>query len=203
MRGCMASALFATIFMSNTIFAASSVNLGLGIDYTPIARLRYVNNPGADFEIVDNIAWQGRVSYDFGNGFKSGLIFDILNKTIHPGAHTTTDLSIWGLGAFGDYGYEITESGHALLVAGIETGYGELTDKSQGISKSSGAIWIAGMAGFRFLIARKVWLETLYRLTWQEFEIATYPERKYKFSSSSLRVSLDYPIFSRKDRTEK
>jgi len=195
-------ALIGLLFFSQNLQAESSINLGIGLDYTPIALLRYDNNHNADYDIVDNTAWQGRLSYGFGNGFKSGLLFDYMSKTIHPGSYTTTDLSLWGLGAYGDYGYEITESGHALLVAGMETGYGELTDKSVGISKSAGAIWIAGLVGTRFLIGGKVWLETDYRLGWQEFEIPQNPQRRYRFSGSSLRVSLEYPIFTIPDRTE-
>jgi hypothetical protein len=190
------------IIACQSFAADKTVNIGVGLDYTPIALLRYDNNPYADYEIVDNIAWQGRLSYSFGNGFKSGLIFDYMSKTIHPGSSTTTDLSLWGLGAFGDYGYEITESGHTLLVAGMEVGYGELSDKSIGLTTSGGAPWAAGMVGTRFLIGGAVWLETLYRLGWQEFEITRRPSRKYRFAGSSLRVSLDVPIYPFSNKSE-
>jgi hypothetical protein len=196
-------AIISVLIIACQSYAADkTVNIGAGFDYIPIAILRYDNSSVADFEIVDNIAWQGRLSYSFGNGFKSGLMFDYLSKSIRPGSSIKTDLRLWGLGAFGDYGYEITETGHTLLVAGMETGYGELSDKSIGVTKSSGAPWVAGLIGTRFLIGGAVWLETVYRLGWQEFEIAKRPSRKYRFGGSSLRISLDIPIYPISKKTE-
>jgi hypothetical protein len=125
-----------------------------------------------------------------------------MGKTIHPGPNTTTDLTIWGAGIYSNYGYEITETGHALLVAGMETGYGELRDESNRIAKTGGALRVAGMVGTRFLIGGKAWLDLVYKLGWQEFSIAHYPSRKYRFAGSSLRVSLDVPLLKFSDKRE-
>jgi hypothetical protein len=187
---------------SHSSAADKSIELGVGLDYTPIGLLRFDYNSNADYELVDNIAWQGRLSYNFGNGFKSGLIFDYMAKKIHPGPHTTFDLTLWNIGLTGNYGTEITESGHTLLIAGMESGYGNLSDKSGEITKSGGALWAAGMVGTRFLIGGKIWLDIAYRLGWQQFSIAHYPSRKYRFAGSSLRVSLDIPIYRFRDKGE-
>lgn len=189
------------LFLFSQSFAGKkSIELGIGLDYTPIGLLRYDQNRNANFEIVDNTAWQGRISYDLGNGFKSGLIFDYMAKTIHPGSSTTTDLTLWSVSLNGNYGYEITESGHTLLIAGMEFGYGQLSDKSIDVTKSGGAFIIAGMIGTRFLVGGKAWLDISYKLGWQQFSIAQYPSRKYRFAGSSLRASLDIPIYNFADK---
>ena len=182
---------------------AGKINLGVGFDYFPVARLQYVNNRNADFDIVDNIAWQGRASYSLGNGFQGGLIFEYYGKRIHPNPSTTTELSQWNLGLVGNYGYAITETGHMLLVAGIEAGYGELTDNSNTISMISSSPWIAGLAGTRFMIASAIWFDVDYRIGIQDFNMNTQPVKKYLFTGSSLRLSLDLPIYSTERKTGK
>lgn len=198
----LAGLAFACLLYLSVEAPAWDVNLGLGLDYTLIGRLRYEGNPNADFDFYDNLAWQGRASYSFDNGFKSGLVFDYYAKTIRPNPSTRDDLSMWGLGVYGDYGYPITESGRTRLVGGMEIGYGELTDKSTSFSETAGSVWIAGLAGTRFMIGGKAWLELDYRLAWQEFELATTPQRRYLFSGSSLRLALEYPIFSGREKPE-
>jgi hypothetical protein len=197
----LCSAIFLLLLRFVGISSADVV-IGLGMDYTPIAKLEYVNNPDADFEIVDNIDWQARGFYGFGNGLRAGLFFDYYRKRIHPAAFTTDDLSKWGIGLLGDYGYEITESGNTQLVGGMETGYGELTDKESLASMTAGSIWVAGLAGVRFVLTYNIWLEFDYRLSWLEFELNGPIPKKYLFSGSSLRLSLEYPFGSESDGKE-
>lgn len=174
--------------------ASEGIRLGAGFDYIPIAKLEYESNLQAKTEIFDNIIWQGRASYDFGNGLKSGILFDYLAKSYSPGPFRKSDLTLWGIGLIGDYGYELTDTGHALLVGGAELGYAHLTDNSGGSSGKAGSFWIAGIAGLRFLIFRKIWLESDYRLTFQEFGPLGTLEKKYLLSGSGLRLFLEYPI---------
>ena len=182
--------------------AMGDLVIGLGLEYIPMAKLQYANNPAADYEIVDNLDWQARGFYDFGNGFRAGLLFDIYRKRIHPAPFTTDDLSKWGIGLVGDYGYGITESGNTLLVGGMETGYGELTDEELSSSKTGGSIWVSGLAGVRFVLTYNIWLELDYRLSWLEFELNGSFPKKYLFSGSSLRLSLEYPFGSETDGKE-
>ncbi len=174
--------------------ASEGIRLGAGFDYIPVANLKYESNSQAKTEIFDNIIWQGRASYDFGNGLKSGILFDYLSKSYSPGPFRKSDLTLWGIGLTGDYGYELTDTGHALLVVGSELGYAHLTDESGGSSGKAGSFWIAGIAGLRFLIFRKIWLESDYRLAFQEFGPLGTLEKKYLLSGSGLRLFLEYPI---------
>jgi hypothetical protein len=179
--------------------ALAGLTLGLGLDYTPIARMKYVNNSDIEFEIVDNVAWQGRLLYDFNNGLRATGIVDFYKKKIHPGAFSAIDLSQWTLGFGGDYGYEITESGATLISAGMETGYGQLTSGSNALSSTSGSMWVSGMVGVRFLVAYNFWCELDYRLVWLEYEIRDINPKKFIFSGSCLRLALDYPISGHRD----
>jgi hypothetical protein len=185
-------ALVGTIYSG--ALAKEGIRFGLGFDYVPIVKLEYSRSTDANLEIVDNIIWQGRLSYDFGNGFKTGVLFDYYPKTFHPGPFRTTDLTLWGIGLTGDYGYEMTESGHALLVGGAELGYAHLTDKSGASSGKTGSFWISGLAGLRFFVFRTLWLEGDYRLSFQELGPLSVIEKKYIFSGSSLRFMMEYPF---------
>ena len=189
----VACVLALLILICPKIFA-EGIKLGLGFDYTPIAKVKYVRNPELNFEIFDNLIWQGKATYDFGNGFTAGALFDYLSKTIHPQDYLTTKLSLWGIGACAGYGYNMTESGHAQLVGGIETGYARLHDKSGGSSVSIGSPWAAGIAGLRFLIANNLWLESDYQLSWMQFGPISVREKKYDLSGSSLKLALDYQL---------
>ncbi|HBC45576.1 MAG TPA: hypothetical protein DCZ43_00875, partial [candidate division Zixibacteria bacterium] len=181
-----------SILICPSVFA-KGIKLGLGFDYAPIAKVKYVRNSELNFEIFDNLIWQGKATYDFGN-FSAGALFDYLSKTIHPQDYLTTDLSVWGIGACADYGYNMTESGHAQLVGGIETGYARLHDKSGESSVSDGSLWAAGVAGLRFMIVKNLWLETDYKLSWMEFGPISVREKKYDLSGSSLKLALDYQL---------
>ena len=197
----------AAIIFSLNIAATSAragVTLGLGLDYTPIVKLQYVNNPDLDYELVDNIAWQGQAFYDFGNGFRAGGIFDIYKRNVHEADFRSIKLSQWGVGLVGDYGYGITETGNTLLVGGMEAGYGELSDKASSPTITAGSVWVGGLAGLRFHITYNFWCELDYRLIWLEYEINSPNPKKYLFSGSSLRLALEYPLLvNRKDDAEK
>jgi hypothetical protein len=186
-----------SILIYPKLFAAEGMRIGLGFDYIPITKADYVRNPEANFEIYDNIVWQGRVSYDFGNGFTTGGLFEYYQKRIHPQGYLTTDLSLWDAGMQFSYGYELTESGHALLIGGIETGYARLTDKSGAVKTPAGAFTLTGLAGLRFMIAKRLWLETDYKLSLMDFGPITSREKKYLFSGSGVRLMLDYQIYSK------
>jgi hypothetical protein len=178
-------------------FAAEGVRVGVGFDYIPITKAKFVRNPESNYEIFDNILWRGQVSYDFGNGFMAGGFFDYYKKTIHPQSYLTTHLSLWDAGLSFIYGYELTDSGHTLLLGGAETGYARLTDKSGMVKTPAGAFTLTGLAGLRFMIAKRFWLETDYKLGLMDFGPITSREKKYLFSGSGLRLMLDYQIYSR------
>jgi hypothetical protein len=180
--------------MYSVTFAKEGVRFGVGFDYIPVIKLEYSHSTDENPEIVDNLIWQGHLSYDFGNGFKTGVLLDYFPKTFHPGPFRTTDLTLWGVGLTGDYGYEMTDSGHALLVGGTEFGYAHLSDKSGTSSGKAGSFWIAGFAGLRFLIFRTLWLEGDYCISFQEFGPLGVLEKKYIFTASSLRFMLEYPF---------
>ena len=180
------------MLMSTNLYAADGIIFGMGMTYIPIAKLDYVNNPNAGYEVFDNIMWGPEIKYNFGNGFEVGASSDFYNKRIEPNDFTRSDLSLWGLGLDGSYGYALTESGTTLLVGGAEMGYGEITDKANSTSKSAGSIWVAGLAGVRFDLFHNVPIEFDYRLGWLQFDVLRYPERKYKFSGNSLKLSLGY-----------
>lgn len=178
--------------MASNLFARQGIGIGLGLNYIPIARLEYKLNPDADFEIVDNVFWKPRLFYDFGNGFTTGIVTEIYSKSIKPAGSTKYDLSSWNLGAYGDYGYEITDSGHALLVGGMEIKYGQFTEKVYFGSRTAGAIGIAALAGFRYFFSEPLSMEFDYRIGWQEFDIVNRSEKKYAFSGSSIQLYLGY-----------
>jgi hypothetical protein len=183
------------ILICPKLFAVEGVRLGLGFDYIPIVKAEYVRNKEANFEIFDNILWQGRVSYDFGNGFMAGGTFEYYQKRIHP-QYGITDLSLWDIGMTLEYGYELTDSGHTLLMGGAESGYGKMTDKSGAVKTPTGTFSLTGLAGLKFMIAKSLWLETDYRLGLMDFGPITSREKKYLFSGSGLRLMLDYQIYS-------
>ena len=189
----IAYVLALSILICSGVFA-KGIKLGLGFDYAPTAKVKYVRNPELNFEIFDNLIWQGKATYDFGNGFSGGALFDYLSKSIHPQDYLTTKLSLWGIGVCADYGYNMTESGHAQLVGGIETGYARLRDKSGESSVSDGSLWATGVAGLRFLIVKNFWLETDYQLSWMQFGPISIREKKYDLSGSSLKLTLDYQL---------
>jgi hypothetical protein len=191
-------ALALTFLICPALFAVEGIRLGLGFDYIPISKVEYVRDPELNFQVFDNIIWQGRATYDFGNGFNAGTFFDYYSRQIHPQGYLTSNLSLWGAGFFGDYGYEMTESGHALLVTGAETGFGRLTDKAGSTKYSDGSLFIAGLVGLRFTVAPRLWLNTDYRLSFEEFGPLGPREKKYFFSGSSLRLSLEYQIYSKR-----
>jgi hypothetical protein len=187
-----------TFLICPTLFAAEGVRIGLGFDYIPISKVEYVRNPELNFQVFDNIIWQGRAAYDFGNGFNAGAFFDYYSRQIHPQGYLTSDLALLGIGFFGDYSYEMTDSGHLLLVGGLETGYGRLTDKSGATNNSDGSLLIAGLAGLRFTVAPRLWLNTAYRLSFEKFGPLGPRQKKYLFSGSSLKLLLEYQIYSKR-----
>ena len=178
--------------MVSTVTAKKGIGVGLGLNYIPIARLEYKLNPEANFEIVDNIFWKPRLFYEFGNGFSAGIISEIYRKSIKPSGSTRYDLSCWSLGAYGDYGYEITESGRTLLVGGMEIKYGQFSGKVYFGSKSAGAVGITALAGIRHYFSEPLSMEFDYRIGWQEFDIVNRSEKKYVFNGSSLQLYFGY-----------
>jgi hypothetical protein len=191
------------IFMLIAFSAASAgITIGLGFDYIPFVKMQYVNNPSLDLDIVDNIAWHGRVIYDFENGLRAGSIFNYYKKGTDENGFRSIKLTQWGIGLTGDYSYDITESGTTFLVGGMETGYGELSDRTAPPAVTVGSIWVGGLAGLRFHVVQNFWCELDYRLIYLEYEINGPIPKKYLFSGSSLRLTLEYPLSGGKGADE-
>jgi hypothetical protein len=181
-----------TVINSNA--SCKEFELGFGLNYTPVERIKYVGTFLTDYNIVDNVSWEGRFSYLYKDGIKGGLEFDYSGRTIHPRPFTTDDIKIWQAGAFSDYNFEIIESGKDKLLFGFETGYARLSDKYQGRTKSDGSFWITGMTGLKFKLFSKIWGEIDYRISHLQFDIVYDLHQRYIFTGSSLRVALDYQI---------
>jgi len=174
----------------------SGISLNFGVEYDPIAKFKYVNSslPGQD--IVDNIGWEPGVFYYFPAGFRAGTFFSYYKKEIGRNDNEKSHLSSWGIGVLGDYGYEITETGRTFLVGGMEVGYGDMTDKNQYSSNSSGAFWIDGIGGIRYFFTRTLSMEFDYRMKWLQYDFTEVPRKNYDYSGSTLRISLGYGIYS-------
>jgi len=176
--------------------AFNGVSVSIGVEYDPIAKLEYVggNQPGLD--IVDNFAWESGLFYHFPAGFRAGTFFSYYVKKIARGDTRSSDLSSWGIGILGDYGLEITESGRTLLVGGMEAGFGKLTDKNEFSDRSRGAVWVAGIGGIRYFFTRAFSVEMDYRMKWLQYDFTDEPRKNYDFSGSTLRLILEYGIYS-------
>jgi hypothetical protein len=176
--------------------AAEGMSVVMAMEYNPLARLSYQNGSDLEYDIVDNISWEPGVYYNFTTGFRTGAFFQYYRKRINPAGTTELRLSSWGIGILTDYGYEITESGRTLLVAGMETGYGEFTDKNDYANRTGGSIWIAGLVGMRYFFTPGLSVELDYRIKWHQYDLSGTPAKSYDFSGSTLRLSLGYTIFS-------
>lgn len=174
--------------------AYDGISLELGLEYNPIARLDYGNQglPGQD--VVDNISLEPGIYASFATGLRAGVFLPYYRKTLDRSDSRTAKLSAWGIGLTGDYGLEITESGRTLLVAGIEAGYSELTDKNEFNERTRGGVWVAGLGGIRHYFNRVVSFEVDFRVKWLEYDFPQIPQKSYDYSGPTLRVSLGYGI---------
>lgn len=178
------------------LHAAEGASVVMAVEYSPLARLSYENGSDLEYEIVDNISWEPGVYYNFSTGFRTGAFFQYYRKKINPSGTTELRLSSWGIGILTDYGYEITESGRTLLVAGMEAGYGELTDENDFSDRTGGSLWIAGVLGLRYSFTQDLSLELDYRIKWHQYDLSGEPAKSYDYSGSALRLSVGYRIFS-------
>jgi hypothetical protein len=196
MRINIAAALLFILGGYTGLRAGEGLSVLLAMEYNPLARLSYQNGSEQEYDIVDNISWEPGIYYNFTTGFRTGGFFQYYRKDINPAGTTELNLSSWGIGILTDYGYEITESGRTLLVAGMETGYGELSDKNVYSNRTGGSIWIAGLAGMRYYFTPGLSVELDYRIKWHQYDLSGTPAKSYDFSGSTLRLSLGYRIFS-------
>lgn len=194
-----------TLLLANVIFLCScpvvqsfsGVSAGMAMEYNPIAKLSYPGSWGAEYEIVDNITWEPGVYYNFSTGFRAGTFFSLYNKTFESvGAEPEARLSSWGFGLLGDYGYEMTDSGRSLLIAGMEIGYGEFTYDNQDAKRSSGSVWVAGIGGLRYYFTPVLSIELDYRIKWHQYDMTGAPAKSYDFSGSTIRMSAGYGLYS-------
>ncbi len=194
-----------TLLLANVILLCScpvvrafnGVSVGMALEYNPIAKLSYPSSWGAEYEIVDNITWEPGVYYNFSTGFRAGTFFSLYNKTFESvGAEPESRLSSWGFGLLGDYGYEMTDSGRSLLIAGMEIGYGEFTYDNQDAKRSSGSVWVAGIGGLRYYFTPVFSIEFDYRIKWHQYDMTGTPAKSYDFSGSTLRISVGYGLYS-------
>ena len=181
------------------IAEGAGYSIGLGIEYNPIARLDYINESQIDLDVVDNVALEPGIYYSLSNGFRAGVIYSIYSKKVTRSDTRIADLSSWGIGLLGDYGYEMTESGMTLLVGGMEAGYGELTDKNEFSERTRGGVWIAGLGGIRYYFTRALSMEMDFRMKWLRYDFTEVPLKSYDFSGSTIRITLGYGIYSSKN----
>lgn len=192
------TAVFTAIGVYAAIAEGAGYSVGLGIEYNPIARLDYINESQIDLDVVDNVALEPGIYYSLSNGFRAGVIYSIYSKKVTRSDTRIADLSSWGIGLLGDYGYEMTESGMTLLVGGMEAGYGELTDKNEFSERTRGGVWIAGLGGIRHYFTQAISFEMDFRVKWLQYDFSEIPEKRYDFSGSTIRMTLSYGIYSSK-----
>ncbi|MEE9553562.1 MAG: outer membrane beta-barrel protein [candidate division Zixibacteria bacterium] len=173
-------------------------SISLGMEYNPIAKLDYENDSQIDLDVVDNITWEPGVYFSHPNGFRVGVIFAYYGKTIDRGDTRIAELSSWGVGVLGDYGYDMTESGKTFLVGGMEAGYGELTDKNEFAERTRGGVWIAGLGGIRYYFSRALSMEMDFRIKFLRYDFTEVPLKSYDFSGPTIRITLGYGIYSSK-----
>jgi len=162
-----------------------------------MAKLSYPNSAGAEYEIVDNVAWEPGLYYNFATGFRTGTFFNLYNKTFDSiGTEPKSRLSSWGIGLLGDYAYEMTDSGRSFLIGGMEIGYGEFTDDNENAKRTSGSVWVAGIGGLRFYFTPSFSMEFDYRIKWHQYDLSGTPAKSYDFSGSTIRISVGYGLYS-------
>jgi len=176
--------------------AFNGISVNIGVEYDPIAKLEYVNGNQPAQDIVDNIAWEPGLFYHFPAGFRAGTFFSYYMKKIARGDTRSSDLSSWGIGVLGDYGFELTESGRTFLVGGMEAGFGRLTDKNEFSDKTNGGVWVAGFGGIRYYFTRAFSMEMDFRMKWLQYDFTDAPKKNYDFSGSTLRLTFGYGIYS-------
>lgn len=187
----------AAIFISFQVASSEGLSIGLGIDYTPIARIKYVDSNLPEYEVVDNVSYTGRLSCFLGNSFRYGLVIGHIGKKIHPVFSGKEKLSIWQTSISGDYSYNLFESGSSRMLFGIDIGYARLNYESGSATVSAPALTLAGLTGIKFGIAKRLWGEVDYRFGYQKFDIDERPHREITFSNSSLRLGVEYKILGK------
>lgn len=197
------------LLLANVIFLCScpvvrsfnGVSAVMAMEYNPIAKLSYPNSGDTEYEIVDNITWEPGVYYNFSTGFRAGTFFNLYNKTLDIGGTVPrSKLSSWGIGMLGDYGYEMTDSGRSLLIAGMEIGYGEFKDDNEDTSRNGGSVWVAGIGGLRFYFTPSFSIELDYRIKWHQYDMSGTPAKSYDFSGSTVRISVGYGLYSPEEK---
>ncbi len=202
----MISKLSLSIFMAISLFSYSNckANNGFSIDasfdYYPVAKLSYINSNIGSYEYYDNMTYGLGVNYHFASGFGIGASYDIYRKELSDYGNSHSRLSINGVTFSGDYGYEITESGNLLLMAGIEMGLDRFTDQNDVWNRSKNAFNIGGLGGLRYFIKNKVYadFDVVYR--WNEYSIKSNPKMKYQYSGTVLKLSIGWLLFSRESK---
>jgi hypothetical protein len=187
---------FVAVFILAPGINAQGVSVGIGMEYLPSAKIQFGNPSNYEAEFYDNLSFETGVYWNFPAGFRLGPIFNYYKKTVTTNASTPSDLSAWGLGVIGDFAFEITESGGTLIVTGFKSGYGQLSDDNEILSRSAGSIWISGLGGMRFRIASNYCIEADYLLGWSQYDLTGEPEKSFKFTGSKLSISLCYNIFN-------
>jgi len=168
--------------------------VSLGFEYNPIASMEYTNSNQLKQDVVDNLTWEPGFSYIFSNGIRAGILGGYYRKKFDRGGVGITHLKSFGAGAYGDYGYEITDSGRTLLVVGMEAGYGRLTDENDVTKRSTGGTWVAGIGGIRRFFSRQWFMEMDFRMKWLRYDFTDVPAKEYDFSGATIRINLNYIV---------
>ena len=199
--------VFSLAAFSPVVDAARGISIGLGMEYLPMAKVEFGNPVISRYEIYDNMSIESGLYYNFDTGFRTGAVVSLFSKSINPGANGNSDISSWGIGVLGDYEYRISESGSTGLVFGMDAGYGRFKDSNNFSKRTDDSYWAAFFGGIRYFPGARYFLELDYRMKWQEFDLVGVPadgipDKTFKFSGSSLRLSLGYGFFSHQNSME-
>ena len=171
---------------------AAKIDLGMSVIYFPTARLDYYYSSNASYQLVDNIFWQSEITYVLGHGFRVGAIVSLYKKGLDLDSHNRVDISMWEAGLAGNYAYSFTEAGHTFLILGAELAYANINDRANTYKDSKASVLLAGYVGMRYVMFHNTSIEVDYRLNSLEFNIKKTPQRKYKFTGNSLKLTLGY-----------
>jgi hypothetical protein len=181
--------LFFMVFLSGAP-ALSEVIFLAGVDYTPVAKLKYPESLMPDREIVDNFIWESRCLYKFENGFEIGVVFNHYQRRFWPGGITRSDIRFWGVGLAGNYSAALNPSGRTSLLAGIETGFSGFSDHCSFGTRNTESFWAGGFTGIKHHFLGPVFFEFDLLVKWLEFDFTNPPQKKYEYSGTALRFSL-------------
>ena len=182
--------------------AIENLSFGLGINYLPTSKLEIGEFNHSEESTYDNVFYEGSLFLGLPANFRVGPYYSYYKKTVAPDTPSETDASIWGIGVISDYGYVLTKSGSTEFVFGVESGYGQLSENNLYLSRSTGSVWIGGFGGLRFNLSPIYQLEIDYMYRISNYDFTQYPHKRFEYTGSSLRLTLNYRFFMKTFKEE-